>query len=635
MIKLRFVVYGVVAGLVAGAPAPAAAMVRPEVLRPGSPRQAGLLAGPVEALPAIAASYLRPTEDHPDHPTYAGATVLAARNGVVVSRFAVGDAVRYASPASELPPERRVPARVDTLWDVASISKLFTTIVVLQQVEKGRVELEAPVTRYVPEFPTAGVTVRHLLTHTSGLPAFLPFYSLHSTPELRLAAALRTPVTAGTTPGNQYVYSDIGLIVLGVIAERATGRPLDEAVRAGVTGPLRMHDTGYNPPITDRVAATEYQPYVGRGMVRGQVHDENAWSLGGVAGHAGVFSTVDDLAILCQTLLNGGVYRGMRILSERMIRRALVNYNADLLAQYPEASRGLGFELAKHWYMDGMTSPFTFGHTGFTGTSVVIDPLDRSFLVLLSNRVHPDRAWGTNNAARRALARAFAAAHPIAGPAREKQQETGTATAVEAETAPAVGEVAAVPAVGEVAAVPAVGEVAAVPVVGEVAAVPAVGEAATAPAAGEKERAEARTWRTDLQDGAVMTLTARLGRGDLLLWYDTEPTVDHLTIESTTDGRTWAPVSLILRSGRETITAETLSGFGGRHWWTADPGVPPGTVLRFSYRTDAASQGRGVLVAGLGAVESADGWTRQPDRADGWTRQPDRTDGWARRPGSD
>ena len=99
-----------------------------------------------------------------------------------------------------------------------------------------------------------------------------------------------------------------------------------------------------------------------------------------------------------------GTYRGTRILSPPMVRQALVNYNAELLPQYPDSARGLGFELAKHWYMDGMTSPVTFGHTGFTGTSVVIDPLDQSFLILLSNRVHPDRAWGSNNVARRALA---------------------------------------------------------------------------------------------------------------------------------------------------------------------------------------------------------------------------------------
>ncbi|SDT24014.1 serine hydrolase domain-containing protein [Actinoplanes derwentensis] len=555
MIKLRFVLFGVVTGLLIGSPvravSPDEITFRSDVLRPGNPRQAGLLPGPIESLPVIAASYLTPTADHPGHPAYAGAAVLAARHGIVVSRFAVGDAVRYASPTEELPVERRVPARVDTLWDLASISKLFTTIVVLQQVEAGRVDLDAPVTRYLPGFAAAGVTARHLLTHTSGLPAFRPFYSTDSTPELRLAVAQATPADAGTTPGKQYTYSDIGLIALGVLAERVTGKPLADAVRAGITEPLRMRDTGYRPTIVDRTAATEFQPYAGRGLVRGEVHDENAWSLGGVAGHAGIFSTVDDLAILCQTLLNGGIYRGTRILSARTVRAALVNYNADLLPQYPDSSRGLGFELAKHSYMDGMTSPVTFGHTGFTGTSVVIDPLDQSFLVLLSNRVHPDRAWGTNTVARRALARAFAAARPIGAP-------------------PGGGEV----------------------------------------------------WRTELRDGAVMTLTASASQGPFQLWYDTQPGLDTLTVESFAGSvsagsapaaeAAWKPVALTLRSGYERATSDgVVSGFGGRHWWTVTSAVPPGSALRFTYRTDAASQGRGVLVAGIGHVDAADGWTPQ------------------------
>ncbi len=451
----------------------------------------------------------------------------------------------------------------------------------LQQVEAGKVDLDAPVATYVPEFAAGGkatVTVRHLLTHTSGLPAFLPFYSAYPTPEQRLAAALSTPVLAGTRPGGQYVYSDIGLISLGVLIQRVTGKSLADAVRDGVTGPLGMRDTGYNPApsLRNRIAATEYEPYVNRGMVWGSVHDENAWALGGAAGHAGVFSTADDLAILCQMLLNGGTYRHHRILSEGMVRQALVNYNADLLPEFPDSARGLGFELAKHWYMDGMTSPVTFGHTGFTGTSIVIDPLDQSFLIVLSNRVHPDRAWGSNNVARRALARTFAAAHPV----------------------PAIPE--------------------------------------------------GRIWRTDLRDNAVLTLTAPLRRpagegakGSFLLWYDTEPLYDSLTLESSPDGATWSPVPMILRpahlryghdrlgesgpveAGSEPGEASdgTVSGFGGRHWWTVTADVAAGvTRLRFTYRTNSASQGRGVLVGRLRVVER--GTALVDDRTtvttDGW-----------------
>jgi CubicO group peptidase (beta-lactamase class C family) len=564
------------AGLAAPAPAtagpavgepptvtPADIRFRHDVLRPGTAGQAGLLPERVAALRGIAASYLVPTPDHPTWPAYAGAVVLAARKGVVVQRFAVGDAVRYASVGPpplregvELPPEQRIPARADTLYDLASISKLFTTIVLLQQVEAGRVSLDAPVAGYVPEFAAGGkgaVTVRHLLTHTSGLPAFRPFYSTYPTPETRLAAALATPVTAGSAPGQQYVYSDIGLIALGVLIERVTGGSLADAVRDGVTGPLAMRDTGYlpGPDRRARTAATEYQPYAGRGLVWGEVHDENAWSLGGVAGHAGVFSTADDLAILCQTLLNGGAYRGRRILSEGMVREALVNYNAGLESRFPDSDRGLGFELAKHSYMDAMASPVTFGHTGFTGTSVVIDPLSHSFLIVLSNRVHPDRGWGTNTVARRALARTFADAHPVRPP------HGGTA------------------------------------------------------------------WRTERRDNATVSLTALLRRPagrpsavSFRLWYDTEPGYDTVLVESSADGATWTPMPMTLRAGRPAFTGDgSLTGYGGRRWWRVTATVPAGTThLRWSYRTDAAAQGRGVYlddvrVAGSGGQRyDADGW---------------------------
>ena len=177
-----------------------------------------------------------------------------------------------------------------------------------------------------------------------------------------------------------------------------------------------MTDTMFNPParLVDRIAATEAQPWAGRPMIRGEVHDENAWSLGGVAGHAGLFSTAHDLAVLARTLLNGGRYGHARILEADTVRAMLVNENAE----FPGDSHGLGFELDQRWYMDGLSTPVTFGHTGFTGTSVVIDPLSDSFVILLTNRVHPTRDWGSNNPARRAVARDLAraiAVRPLEG----------------------------------------------------------------------------------------------------------------------------------------------------------------------------------------------------------------------------
>jgi CubicO group peptidase (beta-lactamase class C family) len=240
----------------------------------------------------------------------------------------------------------------------------------------------------VPEFAENGaITIRQMLTHTSGLPAWLPLWRDYPDPESRLDAALTSELAH--EPGTTYEYSDLNLIGLGVLVEGVTGRSLDELVARDVTEPLGMVDTGYNPDaaLKPRIAATEFHATPDRGMVHGDVHDENAWALGGVAGHAGVFSTADDLAILAQTLLNGGSYDGHRILTRESVEQMITNFNTD----FPDDSHGLGFELNQRWYMSGLASPRTAGHTGYTGTSLVIDLPSRSFAILLTNRVHPSR----------------------------------------------------------------------------------------------------------------------------------------------------------------------------------------------------------------------------------------------------
>ena len=383
-------------------------------LRDGSARQAGLLAEPLEQMSRDLRSFLEPS---PTRPMYAGGVVLASRHGVVPVHDAAGHAVRYADAATELPVEQQVAMQRDTIFDLASVTKTFTTLAVMQQVEAGRVGLDDPVARYLPTFAANGkdaITVRHLLTHTGGLPSWLPLYSAYPTVEERFAAVLA--VAPRTEPGTAYVYSDLGLITLGLLVEEVTGQRLDEAIADGITGPLAMTDTMFTPPasLVDRIAATEAQPWAGRGMIRGEVHDENAWSLGGVAGHAGLFSTAHDLAVLARTLLNGGRYGATRILEADTVRTMLVNENA----RFPANAHGLGFELDQRWYMDGMSSPVTFGHTGYSGTSVVIDLLSDSFVILLTNRVHPTRDWGSNNAARRSVARDLAravAVRPLEG----------------------------------------------------------------------------------------------------------------------------------------------------------------------------------------------------------------------------
>lgn len=379
-------------------------------LRYGTPKQAGLLSEYISEIDAQVEAGMRPS---PEHPLYPGAVVLVARNGVVSKHEAYGYALKYADSDPTLLPESEwIPMRRDTIFDLASVSKLFTSLAIMQLVERGSLELDAPVARYIPAFGQNGkseITVRQLLTHTSGLPAWLPLYSRYPTPEERIVAIYE--VAPRTSPGSAYAYSDLGMIVLGKLVEETSRKTLDRFVVDNITGPLGMMDTGYNRPPTEkeRIAATEYQPWTERGMVWGDVHDENAWSLGGVAGHAGVFSTAWDLAVLAQTILNGGRYGASRILEPETVQEALANQNSA----FSGVDHGLGFELYQHWYMDAMATPVTAGHTGYTGTSLVMNPLDGSFQILLTNRVHPSRSWGSVNPARRAVARRTGRAVPI------------------------------------------------------------------------------------------------------------------------------------------------------------------------------------------------------------------------------
>ena len=374
-------------------------------LRDGRPEQVGLDPAPIEEARSAVRGFLEPQDT--GYPMYAGAVGLMGHRGVLVAREVCGHALRYATDEDELPRGEWVPTRRSTIYDLASVTKLFTSLATVQLIEEGRVRLHDPVARHLPEFAAGGkdeVTVRHLLTHTSGLVATLPLWSDWPTPEERIAAVMDEPPT--DPPGSTYRYSDLNLITLGVLVERLRGASLDRVVRERITDPLGMRDTGFTPQERHRCAATEYQSDPARGMVRGEVHDENAWSLGGVAGHAGVFATADDLAVLAQTLLGGGGYPGGRILRPESVAMLIRNYNDE----FPDDAHGLGFELDQPWYMDELSGPRTAGHTGYTGTSLVIDFDTGSFAILLTNRVHPSRDWGGNNPSRRAWARGLARA---------------------------------------------------------------------------------------------------------------------------------------------------------------------------------------------------------------------------------
>ncbi|MEU4763733.1 serine hydrolase domain-containing protein [Actinosynnema sp. NPDC023794] len=397
------------------------------VLRTGTPHHVGLDPAPLAAALAQIERYTVP--DATGHPLFAGAVTLFAHDGVVVTHEPTGWAVRYADAAgTELPEAQRVPMTRDTIFDLASISKLFTSIVVMRQHELGKFGLDDPVARHLPEFGVNGkesITVRQLLTHTSGLVAWLPLWSQYPDIPSRLKAVMDT--TPRSTPGTTYLYSDLNLITLGVLAEKWSGKKLDQLVHDDITRPLGLVDTGYNPPVAklDRIAATEYQ--AGRGIIRGSVHDENAWSLGGVAGHAGMFSTARELAVLGQAILNGGAHAGGRILREDTVELMLTDFNQG----FPGNSHGLGFELDQRWYMGALTSPRAAGHTGYTGTTLVLDPLSRSIAILLTNRVHPSRNWGSINPARRVAANGLAqalAVRPRHGTAWTPEAAGGTLT---------------------------------------------------------------------------------------------------------------------------------------------------------------------------------------------------------------
>ncbi|ATL27304.1 serine hydrolase domain-containing protein [Streptomyces formicae] len=355
-------------------------LTAPRLLRTGTPDRAGLDPDEIGRL----VSEVRELTRGP-RPWCAGAVVLAGRGPVIAAEAAEGWAVRYASydpetdAGVELPREWRVPMRTSTPFDLASLTKLFTTVAAVQQLERGTLGIDALVGAYVPEFTAAaahGITVRQLLTHTSGLRPELPLYDCPDAAARRVALRREEPVTE---PGT-YVYSDLNMLLLQHVLERLTRRPLDVLVREGITRPLGMADTGFGPRPDAAATEDQRRPWAkaDRGMLRGTVHDENAWALGGVAGHAGLFSTARDLAVFCRTLLCGGSYGRARILGPDFV---------ELMLTAP----GLGFGIDQPWFMGQLAGGGAAGHTGFTGTSLVLDPVTDTFLVLLANTVHPVR----------------------------------------------------------------------------------------------------------------------------------------------------------------------------------------------------------------------------------------------------
>lgn len=277
-----------------------------------------------------------------------------------------------------------------TIWDIASLTKVVgMTTAMMQLVDQGRVSLDAPVQSYLGEWQGQWkdrVTVRQLLTHSGGLPAHRTTWLEVESAAEALQLVLATPLEA--PPGSRYVYSDLGAILLGLIVERVTATPLDVYLERTVFRPLGMRDTRYHPSSDDlaRVAPTELDPWRGRHL-RGEVHDENAFRLGGVSAHAGLFSTGADLARFARMMLNGGELGGVRVVRPQTIE------NFTRVQDSTFSHRALGWETPNGTNSAGrlMRRP-AYGHTGFTGTSIWIDPANDIFVILLTNRVNPSRA---------------------------------------------------------------------------------------------------------------------------------------------------------------------------------------------------------------------------------------------------
>jgi uncharacterized protein YbbC (DUF1343 family) len=335
-----------------------------------------------------------------------GAVILIAHRGKVIFRRAYG--WRSREPANTL-------MGTDTVFDLASLTKpIATATAILLLLEDGKLLLTDPVSRHLPAFAGGRrdrVTIEHLLLHTSGLIADNPLADYRDGRRKALERICR--LTPLAEPGTRFVYSDLNYILLGEIVTRLSGRPLDRFTHERIFAPLGMNDTTFNPQgkLRERAAPTERQ---GGRWLAGEVHDPRARLLGGVAGHAGLFSTADDLAVYAQMLLDGGAYGGRRVLAPATVRLmtaprpvpgGLRTYGWDMDTKFSK-NRGSLFPAGK-----------SFGHTGFTGTSLWIGPGSRTTVVFLSNRVHPDGKGNvTPLRARVATLAAEAVLHRVAGP---------------------------------------------------------------------------------------------------------------------------------------------------------------------------------------------------------------------------
>ena len=282
------------------------------------------------------------------------------------------------------------PISVNSIFDLASVSKVVgTTSAAMILVDEGKLNLDERVIKYLPEFNNNGkekITIRNLLVHNSGLAAFKKYYDEFSTPEEVVNDIMNLELTY--EPGTKYVYSDLGMVTLQKVIERITGKSLDDFLEENLFQPLGMNSTMYNPSndIKQNCVPTELDDFWRMRLLQGEVHDERAFMLNGVAGHAGLFSTAEDLSKFVRMLLNDGKSNGEKIISKNIISEWTTK-------QSDQSDRALGWDTRSEENSSSgkYFSMSSFGHTGYTGTSIWIDKENKLFVILLTNRVHPTR----------------------------------------------------------------------------------------------------------------------------------------------------------------------------------------------------------------------------------------------------
>lgn len=290
-------------------------------------------------------------------------------------------------------PEKR-EMKLDTIFGLASLSKVIvTTSSIMKLIEMGEINLYDYLKEYFPELPEAKeeITIYHLLTHSSGYQAIVKLWDQELSYQEKIEYILNLPLE--NKVGETVNYSDPNFILLGELVQRVSGKNLQQFSQEYFFKPLKMNNTAYKPLENisginkSDIAAAEYCSWRER-MIVGEVHDENAYSLGGISGHAGLFSNINDLSIFVKMLINNGLYNKQRILSSLTVERMIQNFTEDL-----NQNRALGWDLRSNFRSSGgvLLSDRSYGHTGFTGTSIWIDPELKLGIILLTNRVHPSR----------------------------------------------------------------------------------------------------------------------------------------------------------------------------------------------------------------------------------------------------